>query len=91
MTNIIKPNEPEPQLLTVKMHPDMARLLASILGEYSARIPAPPSEILDPKTEDEKKQILSYHEERKKFASSVCNSLFTNAHTPNESSRIHES
>ena len=78
MSKIIKPNEP--QMLTIKMSPEMARLLASILGEYSHRIALPPDEVFVGKTEEEKTKILSIHDQRKQFALKVCESFFSNAH-----------
>ena len=83
MSKIIRPNEPE--LLTIKMSPDFARLLASILGEYALRIPNPPEEIFKDRTDEEKKNIMAGHEERKKFAQKVCNSFFTSSHGPEAS------
>lgn len=78
MSKIIKPDEP--QMLSIQMSPDMARLLASILGEYSHRITPPPEEVFKDKTEEEKTKILSIHDQRKQFALKVCESFFTNAH-----------
>ena len=78
MSKIIKPNEPE--MINVRMSPEMAKFLASILGEYAIRIPNPPEEFLKEKTEEELAQIMKYHEERKKFAGDVSRSFFTNSH-----------
>ena len=82
MSDIIKPGDEK--IVTIKMSPDMARLLASILGEYAVRIPAPPEEIFKGRPEEECKKIRLGYEERKKFAQQVCNSFFTNAHSADE-------
>jgi len=75
MSNIIKPNEPAP--ITVQMSRDMAKGLASILAEYSARITMP--EIKEELTEDQKTEVSKVFEERKKFSASIANSLWAEA------------
>ena len=75
MSKIIKPDEP--QMLTIQMSPDMARILASLLHEYSTRIMVPPEEIFAGKTEEQKSQILAIHEQRKQLALKICQSFFT--------------
>lgn len=75
MSNIIQPNEP--QALTVKMSRDMAKGLASILGEYATRITMP--ELKDGMTEDQKTEVTKVFEERKKFSASIANSLWVEA------------
>ena len=75
MSNIIKPNEPTP--ITVQMSRDMAKGLASILAEYSARITMP--EMKEELTEDQKTEVAKVFEERKKFSASIANSLCAEA------------
>jgi len=75
MTNIIKPNEPAP--ITVQMSRDMAKGLASILGEYATRITMP--ELKEDMTDEQKTDVAKVFEERKKFSASIANSLWTEA------------
>ena len=75
MSNIIKPNEPTP--ITVQMSRDMAKGLASILAEYSARITMP--DFKEDMTEEQKTEVSNVFEERKKFSASIANSLWSEA------------
>ncbi|NDG85877.1 MAG: hypothetical protein EBX52_12690 [Proteobacteria bacterium] len=76
MTDIIKPGDEK--IITIQMKPDMAKGLASILGEYAMRITMP--EFKEELTEDQKTEAGKVFEERKKFATAVAQSLWKEAH-----------
>jgi hypothetical protein len=75
MSNIIKPGDEK--IVTIQMKPDMAKGLASILGEYALRITPP--EFKEDLTEDQKTEAGKVFEERKKFATAVAQSLWKEA------------
>ena len=76
MSDIIKPGDEK--IITIQMKPDMAKGLASILGEYAMRITMP--EFKEELTEDQKTEAGKVFEERKKFATAVAQSLWKEAH-----------
>ena len=76
MSDIIKPGDEK--IITIQMKPDMAKGLASILGEYAMRITMP--EFKEELTEDQKTEAGKVFEERKKFATAVAQSLWKESH-----------
>ena len=75
MSDIIKPGDEK--LVSIQMKPDMAKGLASILGEYAMRITMP--DFTEEITEEQKAEAGKVFEERKKFATAVAQSLWREA------------
>ena len=72
MSKIIQPGDEK--IVTIQMKAEMAKGLASILGEYALRITM--SDFKEELTEDQKVEAGKVFEERKKFASAVAQSLW---------------
>jgi len=75
MSKIIQPGDEK--IVTLQMKSDMAKGLASILGEYALRITPP--EFKEELTEEQKTEAGKVFEERKKFATMVAQSLWKEA------------
>jgi len=74
MSDIIQPDE---KIITIQMRPEMAKGLASILGEYALRMTMPV--FTEQLTDDQRNEAEKVFAERKRFATAVAQSLHREA------------